>query len=231
MEAGIPRACQSRERVIPRSCSDVGGYLGCWRCRATGCAGCALVCGVLPCIARRALDQMYCVSVLDLDTSECVWVLEHPARVDQSLSLGGDVYVFGCGQLRLDVGNRGGGGEREDVLLVVCSLDVECDLRLFGRRGGGGGVVFGHGGVDSCLHGLLQVRKNAVGLKAGVGIGIGMAKYRATSCWTLLERRRRRRTFVTSARCPASLACMWLSVRLPKASADGQASKQASSTE
>jgi hypothetical protein len=185
---------------------------------------------------------MYCVSVLDLDARECVCVLQHPAGVYQSLSLGGDVYVFGCRQLRLDVGNRGGGGEGEDMLLVVCSLDVECDLRLFGRRGGS---VFGHDAVGSDVRCCSAVQYSDGNTERFRGVNVsprlaasteecgafegwyGMVWYgteQATSCWTLLERRRRRGTFVTSARCPASLACVWLSVRLPKARANRQAS-------
>lgn len=85
---------------------------------------------------------MYCVSVLDLDASERIVVFEHPTRVDQALAVGRNVCELGRRQLGLEVCDCGGGGEGEDMLLVVGCLDVEGDLRLFRRRSGG---VVGHG--------------------------------------------------------------------------------------
>lgn len=141
MESSITCACNASERIIARAGSYVRGDL--WsRCAASSRrARCALVCGVLPCIARCSLHEMYGVSILDLDAGERIWVLQHAPGIYQALSLWRDVCIFGGGELGFEISNCGGRRQRKDVLLIVGRLDVEGDLGFLGGRGGG---VVGH---------------------------------------------------------------------------------------
>ena len=148
MESSISRTSQSSQRVVACSCGDVGGHLGGGGGARARSACRALAGGVLSCIAGSAFDKMYSVSVFNLDAGQCIWVLEHTARVYQALAVDGDVCIFWRGELGLEVGDCGGAGQGEDMLLVVCSLDVEGDLRVLG----GGGGVLSHG-KGSCVSG------------------------------------------------------------------------------
>lgn len=138
MEASIARTGQASEGVVACASGDVGGHLGGgWSApaRRAACGG-----RVLAGVAGGALDKMDSVAVLDLCASECVVVLEHAARVDQTLALRRQVGVLGRRELRLEVGDGGDGRQGEDVLLVVGCLDVEGDLGILVL----GGRVVGH---------------------------------------------------------------------------------------
>lgn len=136
MESSVSCTCQTRERVISSTSGDVGRHLGRGRAGCARGAGGTLVGRVLARITGGTLHEMYCVAVFDLDAAECVWVLEHAARVDEALAVGGDVGVVGTRQLGLEVGDGGSGGQSENMFLVVGSLHVEGDLALVDGRGG-----------------------------------------------------------------------------------------------
>lgn len=141
MEPSITSARDTSERIIARAGSNVGGDLWSGCTASSRRARCALICGVLPCVARCSLDKMYGVSVLDLDAGERIRVFQHAPGIYQALALWGYVCIFGGGELGFEISNCGGRRQRKDVLLVVGSLDVEGDLGFV--RGRGGGVV-GH---------------------------------------------------------------------------------------
>lgn len=94
MKSGIARTRESRKRIVACSGGDVGGYLRS-RCGARASSACsALACGILSRITGSALDEMYCMPILDLDACQCVRVLEHAARIYQTLSVSGYICVF-----------------------------------------------------------------------------------------------------------------------------------------
>ena len=138
VETSIARTGQAGEGVVACAGGDVGGDLGSGgraAARRAACTG-----GVLAGVARSALDQVDGVTVLNLRAGECVVVLEHAARVDQTLALRRQVGVLGRRELRLEVGDGGGGGQGQDVLLVVGGLHVKGDLRILVLSG----CVVGH---------------------------------------------------------------------------------------
>lgn len=155
MEAGVARSGDAGERIVTGACCDVRGDLWCGCAARAGSAGAALVRGVLAGVACGPLDEVDRVPVLDLNCSEGVVVLQHAARVYQPLALGGDVCIVVGRELGLDIGDGGGGGEGQDMLLVVCGLDVEGDLWLVD---GWGGVV-GHGVSGEAVPGLRMPRE------------------------------------------------------------------------
>lgn len=96
-------------------------------------------------IAGGALDKVDGVAWLDLVRGQGILVLHDASRVDETLSLDGDVLVLLSGKLGLELANGRCLGHGDLVVLVARGLDLEGDLSL-----GGSGILrlVGHVACD-----------------------------------------------------------------------------------
>lgn len=139
-EASIAGAGKASERVVGGSGSHVGGHLRLtYGLLGRGGRGSGRR------IAGGALDQVNCVAGLDLVCAERLLVLHDTARVDESLSLDGDILEVGGGQLGLEVEDGGGLVHGDSVIAVTRGLDLEGDLgfRSLGSLGHGCAGIWG----------------------------------------------------------------------------------------